>query len=268
MIAADSVSVVRATSAGRRNGALHVCASLSGALTVDQDNRQAELVPGQMAMFDSTRPFCLSMRERFQMVIVGLAHHTAGISARHTEPLTGIAWEGTSGVGAIASNLLSSLGAHLTELNCTAIDPLDSGIANTMMSLIAERLRHCAERAVPSAQPRQILMIRIQAWARDHLREESLTPRALARQHNISLRYLQLLFAEQGTSPARWIRDERLARCYEDLRDPRHDHLTIAAIGNRWGLCGGASQLCHLFREQYGCPPSEVRRRRPVALAT
>lgn len=268
MISAGAQSAVQASSPGRRNGSLHVCASLAGALTVDQDGRRAELVPGQMAMFDSTRPFGLAMHGRFQMVTVRLTHHTAGIGSRHTGPLTGIPWEGTSGVGAIASNLLAALGEHLAELDCTSIDPLDIGVRNTMMSLIAERLCHAKGDAVPSAEPRQILMIRIQAWAREHLSDMTLTPRELARQHNISLRYLQMLFAEQGTSPARWIRDERLAHCYEDLRDPRYDHLTIAAIGARWGLCGGASALSHVFREQYGCPPGEVRRRRQVTAVT
>ncbi len=266
VVTADAQSVVQASAhAGRSNGALHVCTPLTGALIVNQDNNQAELLPGQVAMFDSTRPFRLTMHEQFRMVLVRLTHHTIGINPRHTEPLTASRWEVTGGVGAVASNLLTTLGTHLSELGCAAIDPLGSGIRSTIMSLIAERL---CQSTAHTTVARQMLMIRIQSWAREHLRDISLTPRALARQHNVSLRYLQMLFAEQDMSPAKWIRNERLAHCYEDLRNPYYDHLTIAALGDRWGLRGGASQVSRLFRELYGCPPSEVRRRRQVAAAS
>jgi transcriptional regulator GlxA family with amidase domain len=46
------------------------------------------------------------------------------------------------------------------------------------------------------------------------------------------------------------------------LCNPRFDNLTVAAIGERWGLTGGASQISRLFRDRYGYPPSDTRRHR------
>ena len=57
---------------------------------------------------------------------------------------------------------------------------------------------------------------------------QSRCPNLDAQRYNVSLRYLQMLFAELDTSPARWIRNERLARCHEDLCNPRFDNLTVA----------------------------------------
>ena len=88
----------------------------------------------------------------------------------------------------------------------------------------------------------------------------------LARRHSISLRSLQLLFAEHGTSPARWIRDERLHRVRADLTDPRLAHLTVAMIGERWGLVD-ASQVSRLFRAKYGVSPSRYRKSPAAASA-
>jgi transcriptional regulator GlxA family with amidase domain len=88
----------------------------------------------------------------------------------------------------------------------------------------------------------------------------------LARRHSISLRSLQMHFAEHGTSPAKWIRDERLQRIRADLTDPRLAHLTVAMIGERWGLVD-ASQVSRLFRAKYGVSPSQYRKN-PAAART
>ncbi|MBW0010325.1 MAG: helix-turn-helix domain-containing protein [Pseudonocardiales bacterium] len=154
--------------------------------------------------------------------------------------------------------MLAELGNHLDELSVTEADQLGNSILTMIRSLLADRL---AQTSADPVAARQMLLARMQEFARDHLPDVSLSPAMLARQHNVSLRYVQVLFAEHGTSPARWIRDERLARCYAYLANPQYDHLTVTAIGERWGLCG-ASQISRLFREQYGSTPREFRKRR------
>ena len=263
MITADPHAVVHnGAGFGRSTGAVYVCSPLTGGATLSQDGIETEVRARQVAAFDSTRPFRLIMRERTRMVLVGMAHRTIGVNPGHTGALTASPWDGTSGVGAVASAVLATVGTHLSEFDAAAIDPMGNSIRSMIMSLFAERLSRAAANS-PGA--RQMLMIRVQTFAREHLHDVSLDPATLAQRHNVSLRYLQMLFAEHGTSPAKWIRDERLARCHEDLRNPRHDHLTIAAIGERWALYG-APQLSRLFRDRYGCPPSDIRKRRSLAV--
>jgi len=245
-------------------GAVYVCTPLAGQITVRQDGSEADILPGQVASFDSSRSYRLHMPERFRMVLVRSPHQAVGVKPAHTSLLTVTPWPGTSGVGAITSDLLAAVGNHLAELDATSVEALGKSIRSMLMSLFAERLARESEHNSPAA--RQMLMIRVQAFARAHLHDISLGPRSLAQRHNISLRYLQMLFAEHGTSPAKWIRTERLAHCLEDLRNPRYDHLTVAAIGERWGLCG-AAQFSRLFRDRYGRPPGDVRRRRPFTPA-
>ena len=57
----------------------------------------------------------------------------------------------------------------------------------------------------------------------------------------------------------RWIRTSRLERCRRDLLDPALGHETILAIASRWGL-PGPQHFSRLFRSEYGCSPSELRR--------
>jgi AraC family transcriptional regulator, positive regulator of tynA and feaB len=50
-----------------------------------------------------------------------------------------------------------------------------------------------------------------------NLSESELTPAAVAADHDVSLRYLHLVFAEQGTTFGKFLRRTRLARCHREL---------------------------------------------------
>jgi AraC-like DNA-binding protein len=260
LISADA-HAVRHTRTGTgvaQESHLYVSTPLRGVIRLRQDGNDATVGPGEVVSFDSARPYTLASQEPMRLAAVRFPHRVMGITANATHRLTAHPWPGTSGVGALVSTMFTALADQLTKLSVVERAPLGDTLGGLITALFAERLTPAPGDPLVA---HQMLMLRIQAHAREHLADPLLTPAMLARRHNISLRYLQLLFAEQGNSPARWLRDERLARCRADLADPRHDHLTVTAIGARWGL-HGASQISRLFRHRYGLTPSEFRRRR------
>ncbi|MDQ3403964.1 MAG: helix-turn-helix domain-containing protein [Actinomycetota bacterium] len=262
VITADPHTVIRQERAATTEGGhVYVAVLLSGQARLSQDGADSVVRSGDILSFDSSRPYTLAMPEHFEMVAARITHRALGVSPRNTRCLSVAPWCGDSGVGALASHTLSALGKHLTELDEAAREPLATTINGLITTLFAERLRSASS---DPATARQILMLRIQSFAREHLGECALSPVTLARRYNISLRYLQVLFAEHDTSPARWIRDERLSRLRADLGNPGYDHLTVATIGERWGLVG-ASQVSRLFRTKYGLTPSEFRKLRAPA---
>lgn len=262
LISADSHAVFRSSKdAAKDDGHVYVTAPLIGTEELTQDGGHVTVTPGDVVTFDSTRPYALEMPEPFQMVALRFPHGLIGLSPGTTQKLTAAPWPGTMGVGALVSQALGTLGQHLADWDDDAVtEPLGTAIGGLITTLFAERLRE-TETDHDALAARQMLMLRIQTFAKEHLPDLSLGPTMLAKRHNVSLRYLQLLFAEQGTSPAKWIRDERLARCHADLNNPRYDHLTVAALGERWGLIG-ASQISRLFRRRYGLTPRDFRKHR------
>ncbi|GAA4800721.1 AraC family transcriptional regulator [Streptomyces ziwulingensis] len=238
-------------------GVLRVLRPLTGVVWIVQDGRHAAVRAPQLICLDSTRPYKASMPENFRLVDVTVAHRLVGLTAAEAEPLTARPWTGAEGLAALLSALLEGLGRHGREVE-TAVDLLGGSVVGLTAALFAERMREVAE---DPQIARQALMLQVQSYVRDRLADPGLGPVAIARAHNVSLRYLQKIFQEHGISPARWIRDERLARCRTELADPLLDHLPVALVGERAGLYG-ASHFSRLFRDRYGVTPREYRKER------
>ncbi len=235
---------------------VYVCQVLAGSATVTQDDRASAAGTGEMVMFDNTRPFTLSMAARFRMMVLKIPHRALGVAPMATARLTARRLSDTRGVAALLSPLLISLAAHMGELDPASAQQVGCSIAGLITTLFSEHLRRDAD---DPAAVRQAQLLRVQASARERLRDPQLCPRVLAEKHHISVRHLQKIFQEQGLSPASFIRDERLNRCAADLHDPRLRDVPVALIGERWGLTS-ASHFSRLFRERFGVTPQEYRR--------
>ncbi|MGW2279054.1 AraC-like ligand-binding domain-containing protein [Streptomyces sp. NPDC001770] len=237
------------------SGELSLTCVLDGEVRVEQDGTSAVARGGGLFSYDPTRPFTLRMRHPVHMMSVKFDHRLLGLSAGGEHMLRPAVWSGEEGSGALLAGLLRTTARHMTELDPVA-DQLGSSVASLVSAVCGERL---ADADGGPAAARRALLHRVQAHARARLDDPDLTPQQLARSHHVSIRYLQLLFQEERTSPAQWIRNERLERCREELRSPRSAHLTVANIAQRWGM-HGASHFSRLFRDRYGVTPREWRR--------
>jgi PAS domain S-box-containing protein len=113
-----------------------------------------------------------------------------------------------------------------------------------------EAIRDAAPR--PTASPsREQLIDRVRTFITENALDPHLDPTVVARNHHISLRLLQGLFADEGSSPARFIRDQRLIHARGLLSDGESI--------SRAGMLSGFSDLgtfTRAFRRRFGCTPS------------
>ncbi|MFG3496001.1 helix-turn-helix domain-containing protein [Streptomyces sp. NPDC047928] len=251
------------------SGCLRLHRMLEGEIRVLQDGRHGSATGTQLVCVDSTRPYRIVLPGPFRMVELLVPHRRAGLPPGGTRGLTAVGWSGRQGVGALLSPLLAGLTDH-RPLSDPALVLLGGGVADLTAALLAERHRderdehrdRTGEGEGEEAEAaRRALMLRVQTYVREHLADPDLTPASVADHHNVSLRYLQKIFQEHGTSPARWIRDERLTRCRAELGNPRLDHVPVAVIGERSGLYG-ASHFSRLFRGRFGVTPRDYRKGR------
>jgi AraC-like DNA-binding protein len=90
------------------------------------------------------------------------------------------------------------------------------------------------------------------------LEEEALTIADVAGRLGVTPRYLQRLFEAEGTTFTEYVMQQRLARAYRMLADPRFLNRTVTAIAFEVGF-GNLSYFNRLFRRHYGATPSDVR---------
>jgi AraC-like DNA-binding protein len=152
------------------------------------------------------------------------------------------------------------LAAFLRELVTAAGELEPERLAElgwTTIDLLATALRAAAGQDAPVVG-RQAVLRALREYVAAHLNEPELTPALLARSRGVSPRYVAELFAESGTSPAAFIRDERLKAAHRALADPRQVHRTIAAIAARSGFADRTT-FTRAFVRRYGVTPTEVR---------
>jgi AraC-like DNA-binding protein len=105
------------------------------------------------------------------------------------------------------------------------------------------------------------MFLRVRQFIDANLDDIGLTPEAIAAAHFISLRTLQRLFADQDLTVACWIRNRRLEKCRDDLRNPLLAKQSVQAIGARWGFTDQA-HFSRAFRRTYGMTPRSCRAER------
>lgn len=243
---------------GARDGHVTVILPVCGEVTVEQGAERATAGADDLVLVNGRRPYRLTTSAPVTFTALQADRHLLGLLDSTIHHLAARRWPTTGGLWALSADMFATVAGNLAEIDSAEGEALGLTVTSLMTSLLIDRLR---TRVADPGMARQILLLRMLTNIRDLLGDASLTPSRVAGNLEISLRHVQALFAELGTSPAKWIRDERLARLHADLINPRFDNLTVASLGEAWGLVG-ASQVSRLFRDRYGYTPSEVRRKR------
>jgi AraC-like DNA-binding protein len=92
-----------------------------------------------------------------------------------------------------------------------------------------------------------------------HCADPAMSVSALAQRHRISIRLVQQLFEEAGTTFTAELQQRRLDLVQRALRDPLRRQQKIATIAFDAGFSDLAA-FNRLFRRQLGATPTELRR--------
>jgi AraC-like DNA-binding protein len=228
-----------------------------GPAVVAQDGREALLRPGDLAFYDTTRPYLLGFRQSFQMQVFLLPRRAFGLSESVLNRITGVTVRGDEGLGALVAPFLSRLATQAGTYGETGGERLGATAVDLLTAVIAQQLGP-ADTAETAAGARALLA-RIRAFIAAHLADPDLSPESVARAHHISPRYLHRLFEAEDTTISRYIQHRRLEQCRRELsRRSGANAPTIAAIAHRWGFTDPA-HFSRVFRAHYGQSPRALR---------
>lgn len=233
-----------------------ISVQLSGTGLLIQDNREALLQPGDLAIYDTHRPYSLFFDEDVRTLVIMFGKNLIGIPQDMVGQLTAVRMSGKDGLGSMVVPFLARLVDNL-EL-------LDGGtgarIAHSALDLITTLYARELDLEHTATHPHHALMGRIRTYIDANLASPDLGPTQIAAAHYISTRHLHGIFKEHGTTVAVWVRQRRLHRCKRELCDPVHASRSVAAIAAGWGFTD-AAHFSRVFRAEFGRSPSEVRLR-------
>ncbi len=227
---------------------------LAGTGLLVQDGREAVITPGDLAVYDTDRPYSLVFDEDFRTMVVMFPKHLLSLPSDLVGQLTAVRISGHEGLGGMVAPYLSQLASNLDQL----AGATGARLAHSALDLVSTVFTRELGLDDLAADPHRALMQRIRGHIDRHLASTELSPASIAAAHYISTRHLHGLFQEQGTTVSTWIRTRRLEQCRRDLLDPLLSDRPVAAIAARWGFMD-AAHFSRAFKSAYGVSPSEYR---------
>jgi AraC-like DNA-binding protein len=221
-----------------------------------QDGREAVLLPGDIAICDTTRPYELASPAGLRLLVITCPRPLIRLAARDVERLTATRFCGDRGVGALVSPFLSGLMDRVADCDECSVVHLADNVIDLLRTMFEQHLR-AAELVTDK---RQRLLTRVLRFVEDNLHDPALGPAQIAASLHMSTRYVHKLFAAEGTTACVWIRTRRLEHCRRDLADPALTTRSVSVVAAAWGL-PDPSRFSRLFREAYQVSPREYRLR-------
>lgn len=223
---------------------------LAGVCRMRQGGREVTVLPGQVAIVDTTEPYWFEFPQDWRMVSFRVPRD--GLALRLPDPrqAPGLVLDATAGPGRTVAALMHTL----WELGGADVS---AGSAR-----LWEESFVAAAAAVVGGEAAHgpALRLAVERHVRANLQDRTLSVRTVAARFGVSPRTLHAAFAGADDSFGVMVRRARLRRCAELLADPASGG-SIAEIGARYGWVDAAA-FGRAFRREFGISPGEVRRTR------
>lgn len=231
---------------------------LAGTGLLMQDGREAILTAGDMAIYDTERPYTLTFDDDFRSLVLMFPQTVIDLPPDAVGQITATRIAGDQGIARVVSPFL----AHLTDNMERLTSHSGLRLAHNTVDLVTTMLHSELDThgGGHSASHRAALVHDIRAYIDDNLTNPALSPASIAAANFISTRHLHGVFKDQGVTVSAWIRSRRLEHCRRDLADAIFADRPISSIAVRWGFTD-ASHFSRLFRSTFGEPPTEFRER-------
>lgn len=221
-----------------------------------QRGRQIQCAPGGFLLERSDEPYEFSYAQPNALWVVKVPGKALRQRVGSADRFCAQSFTASAGCGALFADFTRLLAGRLAQLSELEMHVLSRQFLDLLaLALQAEdKLPPSGETSVQAAHVQ-----RIQHYVRTHLGDPRLSPQQIAAACGISPRYLHTLLKSTGQTLGQWLKEQRLQACYDTLI--RVGSLeSIAQVAYRWGFADQA-HFCRVFKEHFGCSPSELRTR-------
>lgn len=224
---------------------------LSGQERFTIDSSSYALGPGDLLVWNTTRPMSFEVTEKLQKISVlmplsrlrswlpGSWHSIENKYARGSTTAT------------MLKSLIQAMEPEFFSGNLDNSEALTEAMIGTLVSSLG------SIRGPVECQKQQMLG-RIKRFIDEQLSSPELSPGFIAAAHRISLRHLHSLFEAEGQTALQYVIHQRLLRCQRELSNPNMAQRTITDIALSWGF-QHPTHFSRRFKTEFGVTPHEFR---------
>lgn len=226
---------------------------VSGMEVLKLEGREIVLPRDHFILWDSERRMEFTVLQPLEKVTLVVPERQMRALLPNAQDYVGVPVANTGGMGRLFTDHLRALRREIWQMRGSDLARLRSPTLDLLVRAYASvpcRLR-------PSARAETLR--RVREFMSAHLGDSDLTPLKAARANRISIRYLHLLFADESTTAAGWIREQRIARCKQDLANAQLANRSITQIAYDWGF-NDVGHFGKVFRRSVGMSPGSFRR--------
>ena len=225
---------------------------LAGRSLNSQGGREAMLESGDFTLCDASQPYLVRFTEANHMLCIkvpmaSLVQRLGDVDQLICRPVSGRA-----GAGAMLSSFLANLWSHIDEAEDRAWAETVSEVILDLLTLAYRPLKGVQASLSGRAQ----WLANARALVDERICDPDLGVSAIAAALGVSPRYVQMLFATEGTTPSAYVQERRLRLAAELFR--LADGRCITEIA----MAVGFNDLTHFgraFRRRYGVTPRDYR---------
>ncbi|MCB5206920.1 AraC-like ligand-binding domain-containing protein [Methylovorus mays] len=227
---------------------------LSGEYMLEQAGREVFLSPGDMTIYDATRPHHITCPGSFSKLIISIPRELMRQKLAGVEHCTALKIPGSKGIGAVAADFMRASASQATGMSQLAFDALSDN-ALDLFTLALQEIRPPASQL---SRSRSLSLYNIKSCVEKHLAHPQLDSQMIAQATGLSSRYINELLAAEHTSLMRHVWERRLEKAHQDICGARQMGLAVSDIAMKWGF-NDLSHFSRAFKRKFGVSPRALK---------
>lgn len=243
----------------RKNDALNghdercffLISQLTGTSQMAQGEQSAHLKPGDLILIDSNEHCSFKPVEPSSQLSFCVSEESVIRSLRSHNINTGQTLSSQQPLVKMASRWMTDI--YGLESNISSLEV--SAVLDGLIAMLAPAL---LKRAEPKYEKND-QFLHVVEFIEQNIRHPYLSPEYISEKMSMSPRSLYRLFSKKNVLVARYIKERRLSRCADAIRQAKNDD-KIYLIGYDFGFTD-PSYFSVIFKKYFGLSPSDYRRK-------